>query len=129
MTSASFQVSFQLTLSHPSSHESDSEGTCGSAGLHGDSQWGRSGLLLAGYQNLSMDGRPPFPQIMAFEASSFASFPVVYVQKMTLIQVLRLCVALLPGKGRVEGHPEGPDRHPLPADHPRRRGLRTTPPS
>ena len=44
-------------------------------------------------ENLSMDGRPPFPQMMAFKARCFASFPVVYVQKMTLTQVLRLYVA------------------------------------
>ena len=41
-------------------------------------------------ENLSMEGRPPFPEMMAFKARCFASFPVVYVQRMTLTQVLRL---------------------------------------
>jgi hypothetical protein len=40
--------------------------------------------------NLSMEGRPPFPEMMAFKARCFQSFPVVYVQKMTLTQVMRL---------------------------------------
>ena len=40
-----------------------------------------------------MDGRPPFQQMMAFKGHCFASFPVVYVQKMTLTQLLRLYVA------------------------------------
>ena len=44
-------------------------------------------------ENLSMDGRPPFPEMMAFKARCFASFPVIYVQKMTLTQVLRLYVS------------------------------------
>lgn len=42
---------------------------------------------------LSMDGRPPFHEMMAFKARCFASFPVVYVQRMTLTQILRLYVA------------------------------------
>ncbi len=44
-------------------------------------------------ENLSMDGRPPFPEMMAFKAKCFGSFPVIYVQKMTLTQVLRLYIA------------------------------------
>jgi hypothetical protein len=44
-------------------------------------------------ENLSMDGRPPFPEMMAFKARCFGSFPVIYVQKMTLTQVLRLYIA------------------------------------
>ena len=44
-------------------------------------------------ENLSMDGRPPFPQMMAFKSRCFCSFPVVYVQKMTLTQVMRLYVS------------------------------------
>ena len=40
-----------------------------------------------------MDGRPPFPEMMAFKARGFSSFPVVYVQRMTLTQILRLYVA------------------------------------
>lgn len=41
---------------------------------------------------LSMDGRPPFPEMMAFKARCFASFPVVLTQKLTLTQILRLYV-------------------------------------
>lgn len=44
-------------------------------------------------EGMSMDGRPPFQEMMAFKARCFGSFPVVYVQKMTLTQVLRLYVA------------------------------------
>lgn len=43
--------------------------------------------------NMSMDGRPPFKEMMAFKARCFVSFPVVRVQQMTLTQVLRLYVA------------------------------------
>ena len=43
--------------------------------------------------HLSMDGKPPFPEMMAFKAKCFVSFPIVYVQRMTLTQVLRLYVA------------------------------------
>ena len=42
--------------------------------------------------NMSMDGRPPFPEMMAFKARCFVSFPVVHVQQMTLTQVLRLYI-------------------------------------
>ena len=41
---------------------------------------------------MSMDGRPPFQEMMAFKARCFTSFPVVYVQRMTLTQILRLYV-------------------------------------
>ena len=44
-------------------------------------------------ESLNMGGRPPFPEMMAFKARGFASFPVVYVQRMTLTQILRLYVA------------------------------------
>lgn len=44
-------------------------------------------------EGMSMDGRPPFQEMMAFKARCFNSFPVVYVQKMTLTQVLRLYAA------------------------------------
>jgi len=44
-------------------------------------------------ETLSMDGRPPFKEMMAFKAGCFNSFPVVYVQRMTLTQILRLYVA------------------------------------
>lgn len=44
-------------------------------------------------EGLTMDGRPPFPEMMAFKSKCFSSFPVIYVQKMTLTQVLRLYVA------------------------------------
>jgi len=44
-------------------------------------------------ENLSMDGRPPFKEMMAFKSRCFASFPVVYVQRMTLTQVLKLYVS------------------------------------
>ena len=40
-----------------------------------------------------MDGRPPFPEMMAFKARCFASFPVVYTQRLTLTQILRLYVS------------------------------------
>ena len=42
---------------------------------------------------LSMDGRPPFPEMMAFKARCFNSFPVVYTQRLTLTQILRLYTA------------------------------------
>jgi hypothetical protein len=44
-------------------------------------------------ENMSMDGRAPFKEMMAFKSRCFASFPVVHVQKMTLTQILRLYVA------------------------------------
>jgi hypothetical protein len=44
-------------------------------------------------ETLSMDGRPPFQEMMAFKARCFTSFPVIYVQRMTLTQILRLYVA------------------------------------
>ena len=44
-------------------------------------------------ENLSMDGRAPFKEMMAFKGKCFASFPVVHVQRMTLTQILRLYVA------------------------------------
>ena len=43
--------------------------------------------------NLSMDGRAPFKEMMAFKSKCFSSFPVVHVQRMTLTQILRLYVA------------------------------------
>lgn len=43
--------------------------------------------------NMSMDGRPPFKEMMAFKARCFVSFPMVHVQQMTLTQVLRLYIA------------------------------------
>lgn len=39
---------------------------------------------------LSMDGKPPFAELIAFRSKCFSSFPVSQVQKMTLSQVLRL---------------------------------------
>ena len=42
---------------------------------------------------LTMDGRPPFAEMMAFKSKCFNSFPVVYTQKLTLTQILRLYVA------------------------------------
>jgi hypothetical protein len=51
------------------------------------------GVLNWVIENLSMDGRPPFKEMMAFKARCFASFPVVHVQQMTLTQVLRLYVS------------------------------------
>jgi len=44
-------------------------------------------------ENLSMDGRAPFKEMMAFKSRCFGSFPVVHVQRMTLTQILRLYVA------------------------------------
>lgn len=44
-------------------------------------------------EGMSMDGRPPFKEMMQFKARCFGSFPVVFVQKMTLTQVLRLYAA------------------------------------
>ena len=44
-------------------------------------------------ENMSMDGRPPFKEMMAFKARCFVSFPMVHVQQMTLTQVLRLYVS------------------------------------
>lgn len=43
--------------------------------------------------NMSMDGRPPFKEMMAFKARCFVSFPMVHVQQMTLTQVLRLYIS------------------------------------
>ena len=51
------------------------------------------GILTWVIENMSMDGRPPFKEMMAFKARCFASFPMVHVQQMTLTQVLRLYVA------------------------------------
>ena len=51
------------------------------------------GILNWVIENLSMDGRPPFKEMMAFKARCFVSFPVVHVQQMTLTQVLRLYVS------------------------------------
>jgi hypothetical protein len=45
-------------------------------------------------ENLSMDGRAPFKEMMAFKGRCFGSFPVVHVQHMTLTQILRLYVAV-----------------------------------
>lgn len=50
-------------------------------------------VLLWVIDNLSMDGRAPFKEMMAFKARCFASVPVVRVQQMTLTQVLRLYVS------------------------------------
>jgi hypothetical protein len=44
-------------------------------------------------ENLSMDGRPPFKEMMAFKARCFVSFPMVHVQQMTLTQVMRLYIS------------------------------------
>jgi hypothetical protein len=44
-------------------------------------------------ENLSMEGRAPFKEMMAFKSKCFSSFPVVHVQRMTLTQILRLYVA------------------------------------
>ena len=52
-----------------------------------------TGVLNWVIDNLSMDGRPPFKEMMAFKARCFLSFPVIRVQQMTLTQVLRLYVA------------------------------------
>lgn len=51
------------------------------------------GVLNWVIDSMSMDGRPPFKEMMAFKARCFVSFPVVRVQQMTLTQVLRLYVA------------------------------------
>jgi hypothetical protein len=51
------------------------------------------GILHWVIENLSMDGRAPFKEMMAFKSKCFASFPVVHVQRMTLTQILRLYVA------------------------------------
>ncbi len=51
-------------------------------------------VLTSVIEGLSMDGRAPFPEMMAFKAKCFTSFPVVYVQKMTLTQILRLYIAI-----------------------------------
>ena len=51
------------------------------------------GILHWVIENLSMDGRAPFKEMMAFKGRCFASFPVVHVQRMTLTQILRLYVA------------------------------------
>jgi hypothetical protein len=52
-----------------------------------------SNIIHCVIDTLSMDGRPPFQEMMAFKSRCFASFPVVYVQRMTLTQILRLYVA------------------------------------
>ena len=43
-------------------------------------------------EGLSMDGTPPFPEMIAFKNQCFRSFPVSMMQHMTLTQVLRLYV-------------------------------------
>jgi hypothetical protein len=49
--------------------------------------------------NLSMDGRAPFNEMMAFKRRCFGSFPVVHVQRMTLTQTLRLYVTAYQAPG------------------------------
>ena len=41
-------------------------------------------------KSLSMDGKKPFAEMMSFKIRGFASFPIIYVQSMTLTQVLQL---------------------------------------
>ena len=52
-----------------------------------------SAILHWVIDSLSMDGKPPFPEMMAFKARCFASFPVVYTQRLTITQIFRLYVA------------------------------------
>jgi hypothetical protein len=56
-------------------------------------------ILVGVIEGLSMDGRPPFPEMMQFKARCFSSFPVIYVQKMTLTQILRLYIAAYQAPG------------------------------
>lgn len=56
-------------------------------------------LIVGVIEGLSMDGRPPFPEMMQFKARCFSSFPVIYVQKMTLTQILRLYIAAYQAPG------------------------------
>jgi hypothetical protein len=51
-----------------------------------------TGILQWVIENLSMDGRAPFKEMMAFKGKCFSSFPVMHVQRMTLTQILRLYV-------------------------------------
>jgi hypothetical protein len=47
-------------------------------------------VLAAVLGDMSMDGRPPFPELTAFRNRCFRSFPVSQVHKLTLSQILRL---------------------------------------
>lgn len=44
-------------------------------------------VIIRVLESLGMDGAPPFPEMTAFRASCFQSFPVIHVQRMTLSQV------------------------------------------
>lgn len=50
-------------------------------------------VLIRVINDLSMDGRAPFPQMTEFRLRCFQSFPVIHVQRMTLTQILQLYVA------------------------------------
>lgn len=50
-------------------------------------------VIISVIEGLSMDGRPPFSEMMQFKAKCFGSFPIVWVQKLTLTQILRLYIA------------------------------------
>lgn len=51
-------------------------------------------VLLSVIQDMQMGGRPPFEKMSKFKARCFQSFPVVYVQRLTLSEVLRLYVTV-----------------------------------
>jgi hypothetical protein len=46
--------------------------------------------LLCVINTLSMDGKKPFAELMAFKIKAFTNFPVVFVQSMSLTQLLQL---------------------------------------
>ena len=47
-------------------------------------------IIASVITSLSMDGKPPFTELIAFRSKCFRSFPVSQVHRMTLSQVLRL---------------------------------------
>lgn len=50
-------------------------------------------VILRVIEGLSMDGSPPFEMMTQFRKECFASFPVTFVQRLTLSQILQLYVA------------------------------------
>jgi len=56
-------------------------------------------VLARVIEGLSMDGSPPFEAMTAFRKECFGSFPVTFVQRLTLSQILQLYVAAYQGAG------------------------------
>ena len=50
-------------------------------------------VILRVIEGLSMDGSPPFEKMTLFRKECFTSFPVTFVQRLTLSQILQLYMA------------------------------------